>query len=255
MRKTPFSLENRTILITGGSSGIGRACAIAASEMGARVAVLGRNEERLNETVDLLTGNGHSSYSCDITDSPVLKKTFQSVVTEMGRLDGMVCCAGMMELLPLRMIQPDDVLNMMQVNVASVIDCVKYFSSKKVAQPEGGSIVLLSSVVANVGQMAQTVYASTKAALLGASKSMATELSSKKIRVNVLQPWVIEKTGMSENWKKTSVSTDSDDLAGKPFGVGEASDVANASIFLLSNASRWITGTSIVIDGGYSLNR
>lgn len=246
-----FSLKGKTILITGASSGIGRACAIECSKAGAAIFAFGRDQERLDETMNSLEGDG-KVFSVDLTNTNEVDKVMKSLETEGTEIDGVIHSAGISTTLPLRMVTPEKIQSLFDVNVSSAIYLSKWVTRKKLVPENGSSIVFLSSVMGSVGEAGKTIYSITKGAVLAASRSMAVELASKKIRVNCISPGVVE-TPMSDS----AVYSRNEDARKKieaihPLGLGKPEDVANAAIYLLSDASSWVTGTNLFVDGGYT---
>jgi NAD(P)-dependent dehydrogenase (short-subunit alcohol dehydrogenase family) len=249
-----FGLHHKTILITGASSGIGRACAIACSQAGARIILIGRNEKRLEETRASLEKQPleHISLSLELTDFPAVDAHMKTLEAEGIKIDGFLHSAGISTTLPLRNIKPDALSEMLNINVVSAIHMAKWISRKKMLPENGQSIVFLSSVMGSLGEAGKTMYSSSKGALLAASRSMAVELAGKGIRVNCISPGVVE-TPMSDKavYNKNEAARERIQSL-HPLGLGKPDDVASAAIFLLSDASKWITGTNLVVDGGYS---
>lgn len=253
LSKELFSLLGTKIIITGASSGIGRACAVQSAAMGARVILFGRNVERLEETRALMLNNvEHMFYAVDLTDYEKVDSMLKDVVVQFGKIHGVVHCAGISTTLPLKMITPDKLDLFFHTNVHAAIHLTKLVTAKSVMASEGGSIVFISSVMGSVGEVGKTIYSLTKGALMAGSKSLALELAPRNIRVNCVAPGVVE-TPLSAK----AVYNQDEDLLKKiksyhPLGLGRAEDVANASVFLLSDAARWITGTTMFVDGGYT---
>ena len=249
----PFSLQNKTILITGASSGIGRSCSVECSRAGARVIAVGRNEERLRETLkEMNSPDKHSSLRMDLNDADQVDQKMGALEDEGIILDGVVNCAGISTTLPLRMITPEKIAPFFETNVSSAIYLTRWATRRKMVPDSGSSIVFISSVMGSVGESGKTIYSLTKGALLAASRSLAVELASKNIRVNCSSPGVVE-TPMSES----AVYSRNEDARQKiealhPLGLGKPEDVANATIYLLSDASGWVTGTNLFVDGGYT---
>ena len=246
-----FSLKDKTILITGASSGIGRACAIECSKAGATIFAFGRNQERLDETISSLEGEG-KAFSLDLTNTEDVDAVMESLEDEGTEINGVIHSAGISTTLPLRMITPEKIQPLFEVNVSSAIYLTKWVTRKKMVPENGSSIVFLSSVMGSVGEAGKTIYSITKGAVLAASRSMAVELSSKKIRVNCISPGVVESP-MSDS----AVYSRNEEARKKiealhPLGLGKPEDVANAAIYLLSDASSWVTGTNLFVDGGYT---
>ncbi|NLT49472.1 MAG: SDR family oxidoreductase [Ignavibacteria bacterium] len=253
MINNKFSLEDKTILITGASSGIGRQCAISCSEMGAKVILLGRDEIRLKETLsNLSVDKAHKYYPVELTDFNKVDELVKEIIDQQGMINGLINSAGSSTTLPLKMVKPQQLNDFYSINVIAAINLARLFADQKNIVNKGGSIVFLSSVMGIVGEAGKVNYGLTKGALISGTKSLAIELSSKKIRVNCISPGVVE-TPMSQ---KSVYSQDSDMYERikklHPFGIGNVEDIANGCIFLLSDASRWITGSNLVIDGGYT---
>lgn len=247
----PFSLENKTILITGASSGIGRACAIECSRAGASILAFGRDEERLAETIKNLEGGG-KTFSVDLTNTGEVDEVMRSLEDDGVTIDGVIHSAGISTTLPLRMITPEKIQPLFEINVSSAIYLSKWVTRKKMVPENGSSIVFLSSVMGSVGEAGKTTYSITKGAVLAASRSMAVELATKKVRVNCISPGVVESP-MSESAvysRNKEARKLIEDL--HPLGLGVPEDVAYAAIYLLSDASCWVTGTNLFVDGGYT---
>ena len=252
MSKNPFSLEGKNILITGASSGIGRQCAISCSQMGARVVLIARNEERLKETLSMMEGNGHLLISLDLTNYELTKTIVKEMVGKVGRMDGVLHCAGISTTLPLKLVDIEQLEVFFHANVFSAYNLTKEVCKIGNFSKDGGSIVFFSSIMGLVGENGKSLYGMTKGALLSLTRSLACELAKKKIRVNSVSPGVII----------TPINKDLPHIADPEkrmllekkhlLGLGEPEDVANTCVFLLSDASRWITGQNIIVDGGYT---
>lgn len=249
MISNPFSLEGKTILVTGSTSGIGRATAIECSKMGARVVVTGRNEERAKETIALLNGEGHSYIVADLGTMEGIDK----LVEESPVLDGCVNNAGYNVLQLVPFIKHDDMEKIFDVNAEAPIYLThRLVKSKKLAK--GASVVFTSSISARgVCSPGNSLYSATKAAMTAFMRNAAIDLASKKIRCNSVAPGMVE-TPLKDG---KSVVTDEQWEINRqlyPIGrFGQPEDVAYAIIYLLSDASVWVTGTEIVVDGGRSL--
>lgn len=240
----PYSLEGKTVLVTGASSGIGRATAIECSRLGAKVVITARHEERLQETMSALEGDGHQMILCEMTSDDDLTTLVETVPV----LDGLVCNAGINKLVPIRQLKSEDLNHIFEVNTfSSIILLQKLMKKKKLA--EDASVVYTSSI-SGIGAAAvgESMYIASKGALSAFVKAAALECSKKGIRVNAVCPGMV-KTEMSDAYDLNE--GDNEDLKNYPLGrYANPVDIAWAIIYLLSNASSWVTGTNMVIDGG-----
>lgn len=244
----PFSLQNKTVLITGASSGIGRATAIECSRMGARVCLWGRNEQRLEETFSLLDGEGHSFHVVDITNEEEVVR----IVDQLPLLDGCVNNAGITKLQMTQFIVKSDFQNIIDTNlIASVIITRQLLKKKKIKS--GGSIVFTSSVAGNFrASVGNGMYAASKAALSAFMRNVAIELAPRNIRCNSVNPAMVHTNILSVDFEKDEqAKIDMQTYPLKRYGKPE--EIAYAIVYLLSDASAWTTGASLVIDGGKSI--
>lgn len=247
-----FSLKGKLILITGASSGIGRQCAISCSQMGAVVALFGRDQERLQETLSLMKSpEQHIVCSVDLTEYEKVSECVSNLVKQKKRIDGLINSAGISTTLALNAITTKKMEEFFRTNVIGAISITKQVLKLSNFSESGGSIIFISSVMGVAGENGKSLYSMTKGALISAVKSMSIELAPRKIRVNAVSPGVVV-TSMSKNaiYSRNQESLDRI-KAMHPLGLGQPDDVANACIFLLLDASRWITGTNLIIDGGY----
>lgn len=247
-----FRLLGKKIIVTGASSGIGRQCAISCSRMGATVSIFGRDQLRLNETLQLMKlPEKHMICAVDLLEYDKVAEYVKIVVSQIGRIDGLINCAGISTTLPFNAISPEKMQQFFQTNVIGSINITKHFAKSTNFSEAGGSIIFISSVMGVAGENGKTLYSMTKGALIAAAKSMAIELAPRKIRVNCISPGVVE----SPMSKSAVYSKDLESLNRiiqlHPLGLGKTEDVANACLFLLSEAARWISGTNLVVDGGY----
>ncbi|MDE6005934.1 MAG: SDR family oxidoreductase [Muribaculaceae bacterium] len=248
----PFSLEGKTILVTGASSGIGQQCAIDCSRMGAKVAILGRNHERLRETLSRLEGEGNHAYAVELTDDAAVKDTVSEVVADMGRLDGVVNCAGISGVFPLKLMSEEKIMEFLRNNVVSALSLTRECLRKKNFSTTGGSVIFFSSVMGVVGEKAKSLYGLTKGALIAASRGLACEFADRKVRVNSISPGAIVTPINSKLPYMADPEARAILESRHPLGLGETSDISNGVIYLLSDASRWVTGQNLIIDGGYT---
>lgn len=248
----PFSLENKTILITGASSGIGKQCAIDCSKMGAHVVLIGRNKERLDDTFSQLEGEGHLLVAFDLTESEKIKEMVAGVVSAVGPIHGVLHCAGISETLPLKLMKTELLDKFFRNNVYSAIELTRELCSVKNVAKDGASIVFFSSIMGCVGESGKSLYSMTKGALIAATRSLACEYAKKRIRFNCVSPGAI-LTPINANLPHMVDPEKKQALADKHLlGLGECADISNACIYLLSDASKWVTGQNLIVDGGYT---
>jgi NAD(P)-dependent dehydrogenase (short-subunit alcohol dehydrogenase family) len=247
-----YSLESRNILITGASSGIGRQCAISCSKMGARVILVGLEIDKLQETVSLMEGSDHIYFDQDITEYEKLESVIKESVDKLGPIHGFIHSAGIEMSRPLKILKAENFEKVLAVNAIAAFEIIRILSKIKNLPSEGASYVLISSVMGVLGDIGNVAYCSSKGALLSAGKAMALELAPKKIRVNCVLPGVVETEMSKQLFLTISEESKNSILKMHPLGLGKPEDIANACIFLLSGASRWITGTNFFVDGGYS---
>ncbi|SHH77245.1 SDR family NAD(P)-dependent oxidoreductase [Desulfofustis glycolicus] len=247
----PMELENHTIMVTGASSGIGRDVSILLSLLGAKLVLVGRNQEELKKTQELLDGPLHHHFSFDLSESETIAPWMKNVADETGPFDGLVHCAGIQITKPLRSLTSSDIEKVMQVNVNAAFGLLKGFRQRSVcAKP--GSIVLIASVMGLVGQAGVTAYSASKGALIALAKSSALELARENIRINCVAPAHVS-TEMAEQLMLQLTEDQVQAIKDMhPLGVGTPRDVANAIAFLLADTGKWITGTTLVVDGGYT---
>ena len=250
-----YQLEGKHILITGGSSGIGRQTAVLLSELGAKVDIWGRSEERLKETMLQLSGEGHCYHVIDVANIEEIEALLSKIIKETGAFDGFVHCAGIVKNLPLINYKHERLHQIMLVNFYAFFEIVRVLS-KKGRFNEGMSIVGVSSIAATHGASAQAAYGASKAAMDGAMRCLAKELGEKGIRVNTVQPAATE-TAMYTEYMQLKASMNETDLKVQAnprqyLGMNSPLDVANAIAFLLSPVSQKITGVQLPVDGGFA---
>lgn len=243
----PFSLAGKRILITGASSGIGRQIALSCAQAGATVVASGRAPERLQETISFLVGTGHQALTLDLCDEAAVK----SAIPTLGKIDGVVHSAGISLLSPLRLATRSHIQSQLETNLVAPMLLTQQLLLRNAIQ-QGGAIVFVSSISAHIGVHGVSAYAASKGALEAMARSLSMEVAKKGIRVNCLAPGLVQ-TPMLEAALSTTGGLD-ETIKTYPLGIGLPEDVANAAIFFLSPASRWITGTTLVLDGGHTVS-
>lgn len=246
--KNPFSLEGKTILVTGAASGIGKATALQCAEMGASVILVDLNENGLKETCDLLPQEEHMYHALDLTDSDRLSK----MVSSLPKLDGVVSNAGIVLSLLARFSENKEMERIFQINTFSHINLVQQLMTQKKLN-KGASIVFTSSMSGvYCGIAGGALYGATKSAILGYTKALAIELAPRGIRVNTVHPGMIE-TPLTQGTALSKELLD-EDAKNYPLGrYGKPEEVAYSIVYLLSDATVWMTGSQLLIDGGYSV--
>ncbi|MGM9779467.1 MAG: SDR family NAD(P)-dependent oxidoreductase [Prevotella sp.] len=243
----PYSLEGKTILITGASSGIGRSTAIECSKLGARVVLVARNVERMNETLSHMTGEGHMALSGDLT----LEEDVKRIVTDCPELDGVVNNAGISTAKPVAFYNEKDLNSIFGTNTFAPMLFNKWLLKKKKIN-KGASLVYTSSIASKSSHLGNGIYGSSKAALSAYMRYCARELAAKGIRCNAVLPGMVETKLIHDG--AVSEEDLKKDLENYPLGrYGKPEDIAWAIIYLLSDASAWVTGHELVIDGGVTL--
>lgn len=245
MNSTPFHLTGKTILVTGSSSGIGREVAKVISDMGGNVYVTGRHSERLEESAQNCNG---TAFRADLT----VNEDRISLVKQLPNLDGVVHCAGTVNPFPIRFITEEKIDETMNINYNSIMLLMaELFKKKKLNN--GASIVYLSSISGQHPHKGGALYASSKAAIEALSKVTALEYYSIGIRSNCISPAMVKTKMFDEAARDMSKQSMDEHIQKYPLGVGYPEDVANAAVFLLSDAARWISGINLTLDGGFLL--
>lgn len=245
-----MELTGRAVMVTGASSGIGRETAVLLSGLGARLILVGRREDQLALTLGALEGSDHRVEPFDLTDTDALPGWVKRISREAGPLHGMVHCAGNLIPRALRYLVQSEVDEALRITVGAGLGLARAFRQRGVCGPDG-RIVFLSSVMGIIGQPATVAYCASKGAIIAMSKSLALELAGEGIRVNCVAPGYV-KTEMADRLREMMTPEQFDAIAAKhPLGVGKPLDVAYAIAYLLGETGRWITGTTLVVDGGY----
>jgi len=243
MSDSPFSLQNKVVLVTGASSGIGRAAALLCSELGATVILCGRDVERLNAAHASLAGSGHVVIPGDLTDA----NTRHALVDNLPPLDGCVFSAGVAALVPMRMVSEQHLHTMFSVNYEAPVMLTQRLLAKKKIN-NNASLVFVSARAEHISPSATGIYAGVKAALTATVRTIALENAKRGIRANCVSPGYVETPMLEKLQGASSLNVDF-----APLGLISATDVANSIAFLLAPASRWVTRSSLVIDAGLSL--
>lgn len=244
----PFSLEGKTILVTGAASGMGKATAIACAKMGATIVAADFNAEGMAQTVAELEGEGHQQYVINLAD----ENTWTDLLANTPLIDGIANCAGIANMNPFTFISRAEMDKVFNINFFGPVLLTKGLIKAK-KMNKGGSIVFVSSVDGpRVVHMGNSVYSAGKSALVGMARNMAVDLAGKKIRVNCILPGTTDTPLIrTANVTEESLAEVAKTFPLKRFGTPE--DMANGIIYLLSDASSFVTGTELVIDGGYTL--
>ena len=248
--ESAFSLKNSKILITGASSGIGREIAIIAAKHGAIIYAVGRNQEKLNLLEEIIGHKNCKTFSIDLTNIDKVKK----LIKDIDNIDGLVNCAGLIKMSPYKFITQNSFSETFNINVeAPIFLTTTLLKSRKINN--GSSIVFISSINGScIGAKGFTLYATSKGAISGLVKSLAADLSKLKIRVNEIAPGMIITDGLNSIEESVSTSSIQEDMNKYPLGgYGSPDDVANGCVYLLSSASKWVTGVKLIIDGGFTV--
>ncbi len=246
-----IDLSGKKIVVVGASKGIGKKTAEVISEVGAQCMLVSRNEEDLKNVLDGLSGSGHAYMAMDISDTEGIECKVQNMIEQFGAIDGLAYVAGITDDRPLKFLKPSVVDNTMRINYGGFIEFVRCVTKRKMFN-KGLRIVGVSSTAAFAGTKAHTIYSSSKAAMNAAVRCLVRELGDKGIAINAIAPSMI-KTEMYEKWLENNGNDGFQVEQLNRFqylGVGEKEDVANGIAFLLSPASKFITGACLIIDGG-----
>lgn len=247
-----INLKGKRILVTGASSGIGKAFAQRAASLGASLIIFGRNIERLKETYNNLLGEEHEYYNIDLTDFSHVAQIIRSSVASAGIINGFVHCAGIEKTLPFKASTPQLFKEIFEINVFAGFEIARILSQKNIVDPSGASYIFISSVAGKLGDAGKVAYSSSKSALLGGVKSMAIELAVKKIRCNCVLPGIVVTEMVNNLFNSIPLDAKQKIINKHPLGLGKPEDVASLMCFLISDQAKWITGSEYIIDGGYS---
>jgi len=248
-----FLLQGKKIAITGASSGIGMSCALVCASLGAELLLIGRDKDRLYLVADHASDYGLAHYpvSVDLREAGAVKKVLENHVAKHGPLHGFIHSAGIEQTMPLTFLKKEQFDELFSVNFFSGIELAQAAAMKGAFDVSGASFVFISSILSVNAQRNALFYAASKGALNAAMRTLALELAPKKIRVNSVLPSVIETKLMRTLFEKLPEDALAKRRNEHPLGFGNPVDVAYACSYLLSDAARWITGTELIIDGGF----
>jgi NAD(P)-dependent dehydrogenase (short-subunit alcohol dehydrogenase family) len=245
----PFDFSGKRYIVAGASSGIGRATAVMLSKQGAEVCLLGRNNIKLEETLSLMEGSGHKIYIKDFSEAGGFKEIYDDIISDGHKIDGLVYTAGIAKILPVGMLSKSSMDESMTTNLYSFVEMASLLSKKK--YHDTASIVGVSSISALYPQKCQGVYVASKSAMNSIVMSMAIELAEKNIRINTVMPSSTNTPMLREAFEGKS-DEEIDRLTNKQvLGLVEPEDVASVILFLLSDASKMVTGRALYADAGY----
>ncbi len=247
----PLDHTGKTILVTGASGGIGSQVCLSLSRLGARVILVGRRTDTLEETLKTLDGTGHVIRGFDLLEAERIQGWLRETATTTGPLDGLVHCAGRQLTQALRFLRPDDVNDFLSLDIRTGLCLAKGLRQNGV-HATTSSLVFLSSVMGLVGHPGKGLYSAAKGALIAMTRSLALELAPEGIRVNV----VAGGYAPTDTTRRMENAQTPEQLATlterHPLGIGSPRDIANAVAFLTGDTGRWITGTTVTVDGGYT---
>lgn len=245
MDYNPFSLKGKIVLVTGASSGIGREIAILTAKSGASLILTGRNAERLNETLAIIGPGNHQVIAADLSTTDGINQ----LVDALPPLDGMVHSAGIIKRVPLKLISEKSLNELMQINFMAPALLTRAIYKQKLLQEEA-SIVFISSIASSFASLGNIMYMASKGAINSFMKGIAFELATSGVRANAIQPGMI-KTNLTTAIPDEEIQKD---IQRYPLGrYGNPEEVAFAAIYLLSDTTKWMTGSILTIDGGLTL--
>jgi NAD(P)-dependent dehydrogenase (short-subunit alcohol dehydrogenase family) len=249
--ENPMDMTGKRVLVTGASSGIGRETCVLLSRLGARVVLSGRNMENLEAALADMEPGEHVISPYDLAGVEGIPAWVRSLAKENGPFSGCVHSAGYFMGKAFALIKPQEVRDAFAVNFDAAFALAQGFRHKSARDPGPASIVFVTSVAGFVGSPTHTLYSATKGALISFSKSLALELARENIRVNCVAPALVKTPLMEAGFTRFTQEMQNKILGDHPLGLGMPMDVAHSAVFLLSDAATWITGTTLVVDGGY----
>lgn len=248
----PMDLSGRRFMVTGAASGIGREISIMLSRLGAALICVDIDEFNLQHTLASLNGEGHSLQVYDLRDIDLIPDWMVSLCSANGHLNGVVHAAGIQSICPLRSLNSSEWRKVFIINTEAGLSLAKGMLKRGVYAGKDGSIVFISSVIGMVGSPGSISYSLSKSALIGMTKSLALELAPKQIRVNCIAPGFVQTPLYDRMTLAWNTEQRERVEALHPLGIGKPVDVAHAAAFLLADTGRWITGTALIVDGGYT---
>lgn len=250
--KAFFDLQNKSFVITGAGSGIGKETAGLCYEYGAKLLLIDKNEQGLLDSAAQMDPARICIQAIDLTNYADLESIIAEATDKLGLYSGLCHSAGFEYTLPIKSMTPQKYMELFAVNTIAAFELSRILSKKKFLREAGASFVFIASIMGLVGRPGLTGYAASKGALISGAKSMALELAAKKIRVNCVSPGTVRTDLIEKMLANLEPEQREKRLSDYPLGIGSPEDVANIVAFLLSERSKWITGTNITIDGGYT---
>ncbi|MDD2246996.1 MAG: SDR family oxidoreductase [Proteiniphilum sp.] len=247
-----LGIRDKVFLVTGASSGIGRSISRTCYEFGAKLVLMGRNAQRMAETTEQMSTDSFHTILVDLSEPETMEAAIAEAVSRLGKIDGFCHSAGYEKTLSLQAMKPVHYQSMYNVNAVAGFELARLLSKKKYCSEQGSSFVFISSITSLVSRVGLTAYSASKGAIVSASKALALELAAKNTRVNCISPGTVI-TPLIENFlNQLEPEQRQKRLDEYPLGLGQPEDIANLVAYLFSPRSRWITGSNIVIDGGYT---
>jgi NAD(P)-dependent dehydrogenase (short-subunit alcohol dehydrogenase family) len=253
MEKKPYiDFQGKRVIVTGASSGIGRAISIELGRCGSSLVLVGRDQERLEETASMIKDADIHKLILDFDNLDDIKPKIQDLSKEVGRIYGLCNAAGIVETRPLSSCKVSHIQSLLNINLIAGIELARIISRRDIMEQEGGAILFISSVYGIMGVPGQVGYCASKGAVSSAARAMAVELARRKIRVNTLSPGLVMTQMTREALALLSKQQVKSIIDKHPLGPGSPEDVARAAAFLLAPQNKWFTGSEIIIDGGYT---
>lgn len=248
-----INLSDKTIIVAGASSGIGKQTAITLSKLGAKLVLIARREDKLQEVIQAMDGEGHCYYCADLSQVETIEEVVKKIVSEQGKLDGLVYAAGIGTSLPLMQFKPEKIKKLFDINFFGFVEIVRQVC-RKGRYNEGMRIVGISSIASFCGDKSHLAYSASKAAMDGAVRCIAKEVADKGICINTVAPAMTATEMYVKYLEKYGEDSESNTelLKRQYLGLAKTEDIANAIAFLLSPAARFITGTTLPVDGGFT---